>query len=98
MGSRYQLPVYCLSSPTNLVRENADAEDDDDDEGNGDAKPDGGKSPEDTGVELPLKLRLSSGEDVSKEILQVCFLCKEVSKLESSTVFHTEHLASDWSD
>jgi len=68
LGSRYQLPVYCLSSPTNLVRENADAEDDDDDEGNGDAKPDGGKSPEDTGVELPLKLRLSSGEDVKVNV------------------------------
>ena len=59
LGSRYQLPVYCLSSPTNLVRENADADDDDDD-----AKEGGENSPENTGVEMPIKLRLSSGEDV----------------------------------
>lgn len=64
LGSRYQLPVYCLSSPTNLVRENADADDDDDD----DAKEGGENSPENTGVEMPIKLRLSSGEDVKVNV------------------------------
>jgi len=86
LGSRYQLPVYCLSSPTNLVRENADPEDDDDNDdddggggndkndeggdGDGKAKKSAGekKPPEDSGVDLPLKLRLSSGEDVKVNV------------------------------
>ena len=61
LGSRYQLPVYCLSSPTNLVRENSDGDDGD---GDGEVKADGDKFQEDCGVEMPLKLRLSTGEEV----------------------------------
>lgn len=61
LGSRYQLPVYCLSSPTNLVRENSGGDEDDDE---GDANGDGDKSQEDCGLELPLKLRLSTGQEV----------------------------------
>jgi len=65
LGSRYQLPVYCLSSPTNLVRENSDGDDED---GEGDANADGDKSQEDCGIEMPLKLRLSTGEEVKVNV------------------------------
>lgn len=65
LGSRYQLPVYCLSSPTNLVRENSSGDEDDDEV---DPNGDGDKSQEDCGVELPLKLRLSTGQEVKVNV------------------------------
>ena len=71
LGSRYQLPVYCLSSPTNLVRENSDG---DDENGDGDVNGDGEKSQEDCGVELPLKLRLSTGEEVKVSTLMLSYV------------------------
>lgn len=83
LGSRYQLPVYCLSSPTNLIRENATGED---------GQPVGDiaeeievidsqspknceelsaadeRPPSSGGVELLLKLRLSTGEDMKVNV------------------------------
>ena len=48
LGNRYQLPVYVLSTPTNLIEDNS--------EGEAGADPDANASP---GTEVPLKLRLS---------------------------------------
>ncbi|CAH1783559.1 unnamed protein product [Owenia fusiformis] len=52
LGNRYQLPVYVLSSPTNLI----------DDKSESDSLGDlDNTSP---GVEIPLKFRLSTGKDI----------------------------------
>ncbi|XP_024242314.1 ubiquitin domain-containing protein 1 isoform X1 [Oncorhynchus tshawytscha] len=53
LGSRYQLPVYCLAPPVNLISERSDE--------------DPGDSPEPTAApkkEFQLKVRLSTGKDL----------------------------------
>lgn len=53
LGNRYQLPVYVLSAPTNLIEDASETESGTD--------PDSNASP---GVEVPIKFRLSTGKDV----------------------------------
>ena len=53
LGNRYQLPVYVLSSPTNLIEETSETDT------NTDA--DSLSSP---GIEVPIKFRLSTGKDI----------------------------------
>lgn len=60
LGNRYVLPVYCVSKPTNLIRDEdvsgeASAEVEDDD-----SVP--------TGEELYIKLRLSTGKDLKMTV------------------------------
>jgi len=64
LGNRYQLPAYCLSPPTNIVKENGD----DSQCEEGGLTGNGDKPPIDGGVELMLKLRLSTGEDVKVNV------------------------------
>lgn len=52
LGNRYQLPVYVLSHPSNLLREDSEE----------DNLADGAE--EDPGEEVIIKLRLSSGKDL----------------------------------
>ena len=55
LGNRYQLPVYVMSPPTNLVSDPAEPTSDN---GSEEAPP---KSP---GVEMQVKFRLSTGKDI----------------------------------
>ncbi|XP_038600005.1 ubiquitin domain-containing protein 1 [Tachyglossus aculeatus] len=58
LGNRYQLPVYCLAPPVNLLLERG---------GSGGGDEDGGEPPEPApGArrEFPLKVRLSTGKDL----------------------------------
>lgn len=79
LGNRYVLPVYCISKPTNLIRdedvsgETSKEEDDDENE-----------SPP-TGEELYIKLRLSSGKDLKMTVYTsdtVLKIKKKLQKLE----------------
>ena len=54
LGNRYQLPVYVLSAPTNLIEETSESTDTATDN-------DTASSP---GVEIPIKFRLSTGKDL----------------------------------
>ena len=60
LGNRYQLPVYVLSAPINLLREGS---------GDMDNVPDDNTPPSGPGVEVPIKLHLSTGRDLR---LTVC--------------------------
>jgi len=60
LGNRYQLPVYVLSAPINLLREGS---------GDLDNVPDDVIPPSGPGVEVPIKLHLSTGRDLR---LTVC--------------------------
>uniref|UniRef100_A0A667YMN5 Ubiquitin domain containing 2 n=1 Tax=Myripristis murdjan TaxID=586833 RepID=A0A667YMN5_9TELE len=51
LGNRYQLPVYCLSPPVNMIEERSD-------------EPDGSASDSGSGGECQLRLRLSTGRDL----------------------------------
>ncbi len=53
LGNRYQLPVYVLSAPTNLIEDTSETDTS--------ADNDNVTSP---GVEVPIKLRLSTGKDI----------------------------------
>ena len=53
LGNRYQLPVYVLSSPTNLIQESSDTDTNTDTE-----------SGASTGTETMIKFRLSTGPDL----------------------------------
>ncbi len=53
LGNRYQLPVYVLSVPTNLIEDSSETDVLTD--------PDSGGSP---GIEVPVKFRLSTGKDL----------------------------------
>uniref|UniRef100_A0A8C6SG35 Ubiquitin domain containing 2 n=1 Tax=Neogobius melanostomus TaxID=47308 RepID=A0A8C6SG35_9GOBI len=50
LGNRYQLPVYCLSPPVNMIEERSDEPD--------------GSDPDSSGGESQLRLRLSTGRDL----------------------------------
>lgn len=60
LGNRYQLPVYVLSAPINLLREGS---------GEMDVVPEDVTLPSGPGVEVPIKLHLSTGRDLR---LTVC--------------------------
>jgi hypothetical protein len=53
LGNRYQLPVYVLSAPTNLIQESSDTDTATDTE-----------SGTSNGTEIPIKFRLSTGKDI----------------------------------
>ena len=53
LGNRYQLPVYVLSAPTNLIQESSDTDTGTDTE-----------SGSSNGTEIPIKFRLSTGKDI----------------------------------
>ena len=53
LGNRYQLPVYVLSAPTNLIEDTSETDTATD--------PDSNASP---GIEIPIKFRLSTGKDM----------------------------------
>ncbi|KAG7217077.1 hypothetical protein INR49_027617, partial [Caranx melampygus] len=64
LGNRYQLPVYCLSPPVNMIEERSD-EPDGSDPDSGAADPStGSASDPDSGGECQLRLRLSTGRDL----------------------------------
>lgn len=62
LGNRYQLPVYCLSPPVNMIEERSD-EPDVSDPDSGAADPSTG-SDAGSGGECQLRLRLSTGRDL----------------------------------
>ncbi|KPP58512.1 ubiquitin domain-containing protein 1-like, partial [Scleropages formosus] len=53
LGNRYQLPVYCLAPPVNMIEERSDAE-----------SSDAPEPPPGAGQECQLRLRLSTGKDL----------------------------------
>nr|XP_023680397.1 ubiquitin domain-containing protein 2 isoform X2 [Paramormyrops kingsleyae] len=53
LGNRYQLPVYCLAPPINMIEEKSDLE-----------VPDVPEPPPNSGQECQLRLRLSTGKDL----------------------------------
>ncbi|KAL6098816.1 ubiquitin domain-containing protein 2 [Pungitius pungitius] len=55
LGNRYQLPVYCLSPPVNMIEERSDEPDGSDPDSAGDPA---------SGGECQLRLRLSTGRDL----------------------------------
>ncbi|KAI4813728.1 hypothetical protein KUCAC02_002959 [Chaenocephalus aceratus] len=64
LGNRYQLPVYCLSPPVNMIEERSD-EPDGSDPDSGAADPSTGSASEaGSGGECLLRLRLSTGRDL----------------------------------
>lgn len=64
LGNRYQLPVYCLSPPVNMIEERSE-ELDGSDQDSGAADPSTGSASDGTlGGECQLRLRLSTGRDL----------------------------------
>lgn len=64
LGNRYQLPVYCLSPPVNMIEERSE-ELDGSDPDSGAADPSTGSASDTaTGGECQLRLRLSTGRDL----------------------------------
>uniref|UniRef100_A0A3Q3E767 Ubiquitin domain containing 2 n=1 Tax=Labrus bergylta TaxID=56723 RepID=A0A3Q3E767_9LABR len=64
LGNRYQLPVYCLSPPVNMIEEHSE-EPDGSDPDSGAADPStGSASDQGSGGECQLRLRLSTGRDL----------------------------------
>ena len=57
LGNRYQLPVYVLSAPTNLIEDTSETDTATESETTG--------SP---GVEFPVKFRLSTGKDIKMTV------------------------------
>ncbi|KAG7321218.1 hypothetical protein KOW79_015633 [Hemibagrus wyckioides] len=53
LGNRYQLPVYCLSPPVNMIEEKSETE-----------TPEAPEAPPTEGHECQLRLRLSTGRDL----------------------------------
>ena len=51
LGNRYQLPIYVLSSPSNLIEDKSEPTDTDE------------NVPASPGIEVPMKFRLSTGKD-----------------------------------
>ncbi|XP_033834878.1 ubiquitin domain-containing protein 2 [Periophthalmus magnuspinnatus] len=74
LGNRYQLPVYCLSPPVNMIEERSDEPDGSDPDssaadpnstsGGGGGGGGGGGDPAVVGGESQLRLRLSTGRDL----------------------------------
>ncbi|XP_072301867.1 ubiquitin domain-containing protein 2 isoform X1 [Eucyclogobius newberryi] len=74
LGNRYQLPVYCLSPPVNMIEERSDEPDGSDPDssaadpnstsGGGGGGGGGGGDPAVVGGETQLRLRLSTGRDL----------------------------------
>lgn len=64
LGNRYQLPVYCLSPPVNMIEEHSEEPDGSDpDSGAADPSTGSGSDPG-SGGECQLRLRLSTGRDL----------------------------------
>ncbi|XP_023124313.1 ubiquitin domain-containing protein 2 [Amphiprion ocellaris] len=64
LGNRYQLPVYCLSPPVNMIEERSD-EPDGSDPDSGAADPSSGSASDPgSGGDCQLRLRLSTGRDL----------------------------------
>lgn len=79
LGNRYVLPVYCVSKPTNLIRdEDVSGDMTKEDEEENEIPP--------TGDELYIKLRLSSGKDLKMTVYTsdtVLKVKKKLQKLEA---------------
>ncbi|XP_068709466.1 ubiquitin domain-containing protein 2-like isoform X2 [Montipora foliosa] len=75
LGNRYVLPVYCISKPTNLIRdEDVSGETTKEDEDENETPP--------TGDELYVKLRLSSGKDLKMSVYTSDTVLKVKKKLQ----------------
>ena len=78
LGNRYVLPVYCISRPTNLIKdEDVSGETSKEDDDENETPP--------TGDELYIKLRLSSGKDLKMTVYTsdtVLKIKKKLHKLE----------------
>ena len=80
LGNRYVLPVYCVSKPTNLIK-------DEDVSGETSKEEDDENEPLPTGDELYIKLRLSSGKDLKMTVYTsdtVLKVKKKLHKLEGT--------------
>lgn len=75
LGNRYILPVYCISKPTNLIKdEDVSGETSKEEEEDIDLPP--------TGDELYIKLRLSSGKDLKMTLYTSDTVLKIKKKLQ----------------
>ncbi|KAJ3589885.1 hypothetical protein NHX12_010726 [Muraenolepis orangiensis] len=70
LGNRYQLPVYCLSPPVNMIEEHSDDPDGSDPD-SGATDPSGAAATAATGGECLLRLRLSTGRDLRLAVRSV---------------------------
>lgn len=76
LGNRYILPVYCISKPTNLIKdEDVSGETSKEEEEDIDLPP--------TGDELYIKLRLSSGKDLKMTLYTSDTVLKIKKKLQT---------------
>ena len=73
LGNRYQLPIYVLSAPTNLIEDPSETDTVTDLE-----------STTETGVELTLKLRLSSGKELKLTLRSTDSVLKAKRLLQSA--------------
>lgn len=72
LGNRYQLPVYVLSAPTNLIEDSSETDTNTD--------PDSSGSP---GVEVPVKFRLSTGKDLKLVVRSTDSVLKVKKQIQS---------------
>ena len=70
LGNRYQLPVYVLSAPTNLIEDNSESD--------AGADTDANSSP---GTEVPIKLRLSHMSKDMKVLVRTTDTVHKVKRL-----------------
>lgn len=71
LGNRYQLPVYCLSPPVNMIEERSDEPDGSDPDSGAADQSTGGTSDSGSGGECQLRLRLSTGRDLRLAVRSV---------------------------
>lgn len=74
LGNRYVLPIYCISKPTNLIK-------DEDVSGNLSDEVEDDKDTKPSGQETIVKLRLSTGKDIKIEVYTSDTILKVKKKL-----------------
>ncbi|XP_076877178.1 ubiquitin domain-containing protein 2-like [Brachyhypopomus gauderio] len=80
LGNRYQLPLYCLSQPVNMIEERPECDPEDDL-----PDPERPDSQAEAGEAWPLRLRLSTGRDLRLDVCatdSVCHLKQRVQAQE----------------
>lgn len=85
LGNRYQLPVYVLSVPTNLIEENSEQSDN----GMADDLP-----PSSPGVDMLVRFRLSTGKDLKFTVNSMDSVLKVKRQL--NTLEGIESAAQRW--
>uniref|UniRef100_A0A4W4E0B8 Ubiquitin-like domain-containing protein n=1 Tax=Electrophorus electricus TaxID=8005 RepID=A0A4W4E0B8_ELEEL len=80
LGTRYQLPLYCLSQPVNMIEERAECDPDDPDDL---TDPEPSEAPAEAGEDCPLRLRLSTGCDLRLDVRSTDSVCHMKRRLQA---------------